>query len=247
MHGSFAMNAQLLSELQNLLTQGAAQLNSQNVDVLVCPVSVYLNDAAKHLADLGQIKLGAQNCSQYSEGAYTGEVSLAMLEEIGCQYVILGHSERRELFGETDDLIAQKFATCEASKIIPILCVGETLDQRQSGKTEELIARQIEVVIERAGIKAFDQSVIAYEPVWAIGTGETATPEQAQAVHAFIRGLLARHDPAIASKIQILYGGSVKPDNAETLFSQADIDGGLVGGASLDASGFADICKAAFN
>lgn len=245
MHGSFAMNTQLLSELESQLSSPQNQFNLDQVEVLVCPVSVYLQDAKQILSTSQSIKLGAQNVSQHQEGAFTGEISLAMLEELDCQYVILGHSERREYFAETDQIIAEKFAACNASKVTPILCVGETLQERQSDRTEETIASQLSAVIDHAGIGAFANAVIAYEPVWAIGTGETASPEQAQAVHAFIRELLTQQNAEIGEQIQILYGGSVKPNNAPELFAQKDIDGGLIGGASLKADDFAAICLAA--
>jgi triosephosphate isomerase len=254
MHGGFAANAQLLGSLQEILKQ-SEQFAPEKADVVVCPVSVHLQDSARLLRDKQTsdsqasenqgIKLGAQNCSQFEQGAYTGEVSLRMLEEVACDYVILGHSERREYFGETNQQVAEKFQACESSSVTPILCVGETLNDRQSGNTEAVITEQITAVIKQAGISAFNNAVIAYEPVWAIGTGETATPEQAQAVHSFVRALLAQHDAQIADRIQILYGGSVKPENASELFSQLDIDGGLIGGASLNADDFADICIAA--
>jgi triosephosphate isomerase len=189
--------------------------------------------------------LGAQNVSNEPSGAFTGEVSAAMLKDFGCTYVIVGHSERRSFYGDTDLLVAKKFAAARASGMVPILCVGETLEEREKNITEAVVARQLDAVIELEGAAALGSAVIAYEPVWAIGTGRTATPEQAQEVHAFIRQRVAGHDRDAANKVRILYGGSVKASNAEVLFGQADIDGGLIGGASLNADEFLAICRAA--
>ena len=188
---------------------------------------------------------GAQNVSEHAQGAYTGEVSAAMLAEHGCRYVIVGHSERRTLFGEGSELVAQKYAAALKAGLTPILCVGETLAERERGATEDTVAAQLAAVVERSGAQSFAHAVIAYEPVWAIGTGKTATPEEAQTVHAFIRGRLAESDEAVAANVQVLYGGSVKGSNAPQLFAMPDIDGGLIGGASLDASEFAAIVRAA--
>ncbi len=215
----------------------------KDADVAVCPPFLYIPQAAGLLAS-SQVAWGAQNCSQYDNGAFTGEVSARMLNEFGCKYVILGHSERRSIYNESSAEIAQKFLAAKKAGLVPILCVGELLSDRQAGNTETVVAEQLDAVLESAGIKQFADAVIAYEPVWAIGTGVTATPEQAQEVHAFIRRRLADQDTGIAQKIQILYGGSVKPDNAAELFAQADIDGGLIGGASLQADSFLGICKA---
>lgn len=215
-----------------------------NADVAVCPPYVYIPQVAKLLAS-SKVSWGAQNCSQYDNGAYTGEVSASMLNELGCRYIILGHSERRTIYNESDDVIAEKFVAVKKSGIIPILCVGELLEERQAGDTEKVVARQLDAVVAKAGIEQFSNAVIAYEPVWAIGTGVTATPEQAQEVHEFIRQRIAQKNAQIAENIQILYGGSVKPDNAAELFAKIDIDGGLIGGASLQADSFLGICKAA--
>ncbi|HBP66717.1 MAG TPA: triose-phosphate isomerase, partial [Alcanivorax sp.] len=178
-------------------------------------------------------------------GAFTGEVSAEMLVDMGCRYVIVGHSERREHFGEDDDLVASKFLRAQKAGLIPILCVGETLRQREAGDTEHVVVRQLMAVVEAAGSAAFDRAVLAYEPVWAIGTGLTASPEQAQAVHADLRAALAARDPDVAAGLRLLYGGSVKADNAAPLFAQPDIDGGLIGGASLNEKEFIAICRAA--
>lgn len=251
MHGSVEMTAELI----NGVGEAAANLTGSAdlpYDILVCPPSPYLA-VAKQVADSQSqpLAVGAQNVNQFEKGAYTGEISLAMLAELGCGYVLLGHSERREYYGETDEIVADKFAACIASDsgIIPVLCVGETLAEREAGATEAVVARQIRAVLDRVGISGFaksgQQAVIAYEPVWAIGTGVTASPAQAQEVHAYIRAMLAEHDAQIVDSLQLLYGGSVKPANAEELFAQQDIDGGLIGGASLDVESFAGICKAA--
>ncbi len=190
------------------------------------------------------IQYGAQTVSQFSQGAYTGEVSVAMLKEFGCHYVLVGHSERRELFGETNEIVALKFAAAIAGGLRPILCIGETKTQREANQTEQVIDTQLDAVIAKTGIDAFSQAVIAYEPVWAIGTGLTATPEQAQEIHFYIRQKIGKLNPVLAQTIQILYGGSVKANNAKSLFSMPDIDGGLVGGASLKAEEFIAICQA---
>ena len=218
--------------------------NDIAVDVAICPPFLYLSDL-KEVLSKTSIDLGAQNVSQIKSGAYTGEVSAQMLNDFACRYVIVGHSERRTLYGENDQLVAEKFVAVQANNMEPILCVGELLEEREANITEEVVARQLDAVIELAGIQAFNQAVIAYEPVWAIGTGKTATPEQAQEVHEFIRLRLARHDNAVADNVRILYGGSVKADNAKQLFELADIDGGLIGGASLIAEDFLSICHSA--
>ena len=245
MNGSSAMTAQLISGISSsaLQSSGSSELA---YDILVCPPAVYLHDAVTNASDT-PIAIGAQNMSQFDAGAHTGELALSMLVEVGCKYVLLGHSERRELYSETDQQVAEKFATCIQSEhnIVPVLCIGETLADRQSGNTEAVVAKQLDAVLNAVGIEGFNNSVIAYEPVWAIGTGETASPEQAQEVHAFIRNKLQMLDENIANKVQILYGGSVKPSNAEELFAQTDIDGGLIGGASLQVDSFAGICEAA--
>jgi triosephosphate isomerase len=191
------------------------------------------------------ISWGAQNVSQFEAGAYTGEVSGAMLVDFGCRYAIVGHSERRTLFGETSGIVAQKYAAAQKAGLTPILCIGETLAEREAGETEAVVESQLDAVLSQSGALSFTHAVIAYEPVWAIGTGKTATPEQAQAVHAFIRGRVAAAESAIAENVLILYGGSVKGSNAPQLFAMPDIDGGLIGGASLDAAEMATICRAA--
>ncbi len=213
-------------------------------EVAVCPPYPYLPQVAELLAG-SAVKLGSQDNSEHDSGAYTGEVSAPMLKEVGCHYAIVGHSERRSLFGETDEITAKKFQAAQKAELVPILCVGELLEERENGTTEEVVARQLDAVVELVGIAAMADSVIAYEPVWAIGTGKTASPEQAQAVHEFIRSRIAAQDAGVAEGLRILYGGSVKPDNAAELFAKPDIDGGLIGGASLKAEDFLGICTAA--
>lgn len=248
MHGSRELTAELISGVSRHVLDNARISEQKELayDILVCPATPFLMHAST-LADALPIQIGAQNVNANEQGAFTGEVSLGMLQEFGCGYVLLGHSERREVFGETDAQIAEKFASCidGSHGVRPILCVGETLAARQAGNTESVVAAQLDAVLEVVGIEGFKQAVVAYEPVWAIGTGETASPQQAQQVHAFIRAKLNALNTQIAGNLQILYGGSVKPTNAEELFAQQDIDGGLIGGASLKVSSFAGICQAA--
>lgn len=238
MHGSISKVADLI----NGIKRGMHAYT--DLDILVIPTFVHLVQAHQLIAD-SSLLLGAQNLYQGIQGAFTGEVSGMMLKEIGCDYVLVGHSERRTLFQENLLLVAAKFkAACEAG-LKPILCIGETQSERELGKTESVIREQLESVIQLTGIDAFKQAVIAYEPVWAIGTGLTATPEQAQEVHAFIRDLLMQNNVDLAKTIRILYGGSMKAENAAQLLAKPDIDGGLIGGASLDATSFLAICAAA--
>lgn len=237
MHGSLDSVRQLLSGLTGAVGQIPA-----STEVGVCPTFVHLA-ASRELLAGSRIRLGAQNAHAESSGAFTGEVAVAMLAELGVTYVIVGHSERRALFGETDSDVAAKFQAVRAAGLTPILCVGETLTEREQGATEAVVLRQLDAVIGTAGIAALHGAVIAYEPVWAIGTGETASPDQAQQVHQVLRSHLNDRDTEVAATTQILYGGSVKGSNAGELFEQADIDGGLVGGASLQADEFIAICK----
>lgn len=211
--------------------------------VVVCAPYVYI-PMVQDMAAGTSISYGAQDVSEQVSGAYTGEVSADMLNEFGCEFVIVGHSERRSIYGEQDADTANKFAAARKSGLKPILCVGELLEEREQGITEEVVARQLDAVIELEGVEALADGVIAYEPVWAIGTGMTASPAQAQDVHAFIRGKIAALNADVADKVQILYGGSVNAENAAELFSMDDIDGGLIGGASLKADSFLGICKA---
>ncbi|ANB01123.1 triose-phosphate isomerase [Ectothiorhodospira sp. BSL-9] len=241
--GNWKMNGSR-SANQTLMHDVAAQAAGlDSVDVAVCPPFVYLEQVSSLTGSA--IALGAQDLSDQDEGAHTGEVSGAMLKDLGCHYVIVGHSERRTLYGEDDAFTARKFAAARRHGLKPILCVGELLEEREQDITEKVVARQLDAVLDLEGVEAFRDAVVAYEPVWAIGTGRTATPDQAQAVHAFIRERLAEHSASVAAGVQILYGGSVKADNAAELFNQADIDGGLIGGASLKAADFLAICKAA--
>ena len=232
-----------LPENQVLLDKVAAAKLSRAI-VVVCVPYPYLAQAQSALAG-SKAAWGAQNVSQYPKGAFTGEVSAGMLREFGCRYAIVGHSERRQLFGEDDATVALKAAAVLAEGMAPVICVGETLAERERGITEEVVGRQLNVVADRIGPAGLKASVLAYEPVWAIGTGKTATRDQAQAVHAFLRGMLAGRDKSIAGTMPILYGGSVKAANAAELFGMQDVDGGLVGGASLVAEEFLAICRAA--
>ncbi len=226
------------------LVRAIATAGVEGADVAVFPPFVYLADLiAQHRG--GTVAIGAQDVSEHAQGAFTGEIAAGMLRDIGATHVLVGHSERRQYHGESSARVAAKFAQAQAAGLIPVLCIGETLEQRDAGATEAIIAGQLDAVVDRSGVGALAAAVVAYEPVWAIGTGRTATPAQAQAVHAFIRGKLAAVDATIASSLRILYGGSVKPANAAELFAQADIDGGLIGGASLVAEDFLAICAAA--
>jgi triosephosphate isomerase len=237
MYGSLAANLSLLSDLRS----GMAGVKAQ---VAVCAPYPYLAQVQSALAG-SPVAWGAQDVSEHAQGAYTGEVAAGMLTEFGCRYVIVGHSERRSYFGDTDEVVAAKFAAALAGGLVPILCVGETLAEREANITAQVVTRQLEAVLTRSGVAALAGAVIAYEPVWAIGTGKTATPAQAQEVHALIRARVTKDNVAIGAGVQILYGGSVKPGNAAELFGQADIDGGLIGGASLVAKDFLGICAAA--
>jgi triosephosphate isomerase len=238
MNGSTASARALLAEIKAGVDAVA------KCEVAVCPPFIYLPLAQAELTNTA-IAWGAQNLSTEAVGAFTGEISAAMLLDCGCSYVIVGHSERRTLYGEDDQRVATKFAVARAAGIKPILCVGETLEEREQGITEAVIARQLDAVIAAQGASALAAGVIAYEPVWAIGTGKTASPEQAQQVHAFIRGRIAAQDASVAEGLRILYGGSMKSGNAAELMAQPDIDGGLIGGAALVASDFLGICRAA--
>jgi triosephosphate isomerase len=212
--------------------------------MVVLPPLPYLGDLIEDF-ERHAIAFGAQDVSSNEKGAYTGEVSAAMLVDVGARYCLVGHSERRQYHAESSELVAEKFRAAKNAGLIPILCVGETLEQREAGQTEAVIAAQLEPVLDLVGVEAFSGALVAYEPVWAIGTGRTASPEQAQAAHAFIRGVVKGRDARIADSLPLLYGGSVKPDNAAELFAQADVDGGLVGGASLVAGDFLAIARAA--
>jgi len=239
MNGSLGESRKLVSALR------AGVGSAPSADMLLAPPYVYIPAVKEWLAG-SPIFLGAQDVADRpGGGAFTGEVSGAMLAELGCGYVIVGHSERRALYGETDAVVAAKFKAAQAAKLVPILCVGETLAERDAGATEPTVSRQLDAVLDTAGAAAFERAVLAYEPVWAIGTGRTATPAQAQEVHAFLRALVSARDATIAARLRILYGGSVKGANARALFDMDDIDGGLVGGASLVAAEFLEIFRAA--
>ena len=235
MNGSLAENAALLAAIKPALA---------GIEAVVCVPFPYLAQVQTLLAG-SSIAWGAQNMSEQGKGAYTGEVSASMLLDFGCRYVIVGHSERRSLYGESDELVASKYVAAQAAGLTPILCVGESLAERESGVTEAVVARQLDAVIKTAGVASLARAVVAYEPVWAIGTGKTASPEQAQAVHAFIRNKIAGLDAGVAAQLVIQYGGSVKGSNAAELMAKPDIDGGLIGGASLLADEFVAICRAA--
>ncbi len=242
MAGNWKMNAskESVNKLILGILSGMSEVSSE---VVVCAPFPYFSQVEGLIAD-SQIKLGAQNLNTNSLGAFTGEVSANMIKDFGVRHVIVGHSERRSLYGETSSLVAEKVKASLDSDLTPLLCVGESLEQREAGETETVVAEQINAVIELVGIGAFRNIIIAYEPVWAIGTGKTASPEQAQAVHLFIRSLLGESNESIAQSTPILYGGSMNAGNANELISCADIDGGLIGGAALKAEDFLQICKA---
>lgn len=245
MNGTHASNQALLTLLQTHATE------FKNIDVAIFPPAVYLDQVKRALSGTG-IYWGTQNISSYREGAYTGEISAQMLRDFNCDYTLIGHSERRCLYAELDldqlvldQLVAEKYEMAINSGITPIICIGESPEEHAQGRTEEVVLRLLDTLIEHKGAKSLSQTVLAYEPVWAIGTGKTATPEWAQNVHSFMRERIARHDKQTAENIRILYGGSVNSDNARSLFSQPDVDGGLIGGASLNASEFVKICQVA--
>lgn len=238
MHGSRAEAGRLVGELIVRDTGSGA------AEVVVCPPFVYLSEVERQLRGTA-MQLGAQDVCAEETGAHTGEVSAAMLADLGCRYAIVGHSERRAMYAEDDALVARKFAAAQRQGLVPILCVGESLEERERGATHDVVTRQLDAVLGVTGIAAFAEAVVAYEPVWAIGTGRTAEPRQAQEVHALIRGRIAEKDARIAASLRVLYGGSVKASNAAELFAMTDVDGGLVGGASLKADEFWKICAAA--
>ena len=239
--GNWKMNGNMQSVVE--LVEGIKAGDDGKAELAVFPPAVFLTKVGAMLT-ASEIALGAQNVCDQEAGAFTGEIAAAMLKECGCRYALVGHSERRSLYLESDQLVAARFAAAVASGIMPILCVGESLDEREQGITEDVVARQIDAVIEVSGIDGIARAIIAYEPVWAIGTGKVATPDQAQEVHAFIRGKLAQLDAGVAEQVKILYGGSMNPSNAAELLSQPDIDGGLIGGASLKADDFLAIAQA---
>ena len=237
MHGTRADNARLIEELLGGHPDRAA------AECLVFPPFVYLQEVGRLVRDT-PIGLGAQSVCAEAQGAFTGEVSAGMLKDVGCSHVLVGHSERRWIYHEDDQVVARKFAAAQSKSLVPILCVGEHLSDRENGRTEEVVSRQLDAVIDLCGVAALQTGIIAYEPIWAIGTGRTATPEQAQAVHAFIRERIGERDAKMAVATRVLYGGSVKASNAAELFAQPDVDGGLIGGASLNAEEFLAILAA---
>jgi triosephosphate isomerase len=238
MHGSRASTQALLAELEMSLKA------DWQIDIAVFPPYVYLTDAVR-LLEGSRIAVGAQDVCAESAGAFTGQVCASMLKDVGCTYVIVGHSERRRWYHEDDALVARKFAAVQDAGLTPVLCVGESLEEREGHHTERVVSRQLDAVIAMHGVGAFSRAILAYEPVWAIGTGRTASPAQAQEVHEFLRGRIHAQDAKIAAHLRILYGGSVKGGNAAELFAMPDVDGGLVGGASLSADEFQQICAAA--
>jgi triosephosphate isomerase len=240
MNGNAVANTELISQILVGLSSGS--VSSLNFDVMIAVPFVYIAQL-KALTELSAIQVAAQNVSEFENGAYTGEVSASMLSDMQCDFALVGHSERRQLFHETNEQVALKFLQLQKNNVHPILCVGETLEQREAGQTEWVVSEQLSAVINTVGVDALNNSVLAYEPVWAIGTGKTASPEQAQAVHKFLRSDIAKHSTHVANSIQIVYGGSVNEETAQALFEQEDIDGGLIGGASLKADSFLNICK----
>jgi triosephosphate isomerase len=237
MHGSRAANSALIESV-------LADLATDSVSCVVCPPFVYLQDVWRLLRG-EHVSMGAQDVCAEASGAHTGEVAASMLKDVGCEYVLVGHSERRAIYAEDDTLVARKFAAVQVAGLAPVLCVGESLAEREAGQTHSVVGRQLDAIIALSGVAALERAVLAYEPVWAIGTGRTASPEQAQDVHAFIRGRIAAQDANIAAGLRILYGGSVKAGNAREIFAMPDVDGGLIGGASLKAEEFVAIVAAA--
>jgi triosephosphate isomerase len=242
--GNWKMNGNLASS-QQLISEIIAGLPADcRADVGVCPPAIFIPEVSKLIGN-GPVRVGAQNVADQDKGAFTGELSAPMLREFGCTLAIVGHSERRAIYGETDALVAKRYAKAIEHGVTPILCVGETLEEREANQTFSVIDTQLAAVIDLCGVESLAKAVIAYEPVWAIGTGRTATTEQAQEVHAYIRTKIAALNATIAANLQILYGGSMKPDNAVALMAQPDVDGGLIGGAALEAASFLAIALAA--
>ena len=243
--GNWKMNGRR-STVETLLKGVLAEISGlSGVEIVVCPPFPYLGFAIERLAANDAVACGAQDVSAHTDGAYTGEVSADMARDVGCRFAIIGHSERRTLFGESDAVVAQKFARALAADLTPVLCVGETAAERDAGRTQEVVLRQLSAVFKVCGSGAFECAVVAYEPVWAIGTGRAASPDEAQRVHRYIRDVIAQQSAQAAGRLRILYGGSVKAQNARELFGQDDIDGGLIGGASLVPADFVGICRAA--
>jgi len=239
--GNWKLNGNRASAVA--LADAVATTAGEALDVVLCPPFCHLEAVVSRLQGTG-VAIGSQDVSREDEGAFTGEVCAAMVADLGCRYAIVGHSERRSVFGDDDQTVAVKFDRARAAGLIPVLCVGETLAERERAASGDVVVRQLDAVIERCGIESMAAAVVAYEPVWAIGTGRTATPEQAQEVHRLVRARIAGDSGEVAAALRIVYGGSVKPGNARELFAQPDIDGGLIGGASLDAQAFISICEA---
>ncbi len=243
--GNWKMNGSRTS-VEQLVGDILDQISGSESELVIFPPFVFLSMVAEMIQSKS-VSVGAQNINSHPKGAFTGEVSAAMVAEFGCKYVLIGHSERRSLFDETDDIVSEKFTACVKSGLIPVLCVGETAAQKQEGRSEEIVHQQLQIVLDRCGIGAFTDALIAYEPVWAIGTGQSADPGQAAKVHELIRNVIAEEDQDIGEKIRLLYGGSVTPENAASLFAEEHIDGALVGGASLNATDFMTIFQLAGN
>lgn len=241
--GNWKMNGSSES-VKELISGINAGLSGVSAEVVVCPPFVYLSGVVASTSD-SAVKVGAQNMCDQDGGAFTGEVAGPMLKDIGCEYVIIGHSERRAMYGESDEVTAIKYSAVLKNGLKPVFCIGETLEEREKGVTEEVVGRQLDAILNTEGVASLTNAVLAYEPVWAIGTGKTASPEQAQEVHAFIRNKISGLDSSVAEGLRILYGGSMNPSNAAELCSQPDIDGGLIGGASLKAEDFLVICNSA--
>jgi triosephosphate isomerase len=234
-----------LSSVRELLAGLKEGIDDVKVaEVVVCPPAIYIPETQSQLVGT-PISWGGQDLSAHESGAYTGEIAGAMLRDFDCSYVIIGHSERRTYHGETDAVVAEKFAAARKVGLVPVLCIGETLEDRESGGAKEAVMRQVNAVIDHCGVEMLGEGIIAYEPVWAIGTGKTATPEEAQEMHAYVRGRVAERSTEVAEKVRMLYGGSMKPDNAPELLAKPDIDGGLIGGAALKATDFLGICTVA--
>ncbi len=237
-------DSELIDRLAEQLSSNPDAHGSAGAELVFCPPSIYL-EQAKRTFPTEQLALGGQNVSQHEQGAYTGEISASMLMSMGCRYSIIGHSERRRLFSETSDIVAEKFATLQRHHLTPILCLGESGPARSARRAFEVIAEELDIVIDKCGTLAFDNAIVAYEPIWAVGSGKCATPEQAQEMHAFIRRRIAEENPVVAEKLRIIYGGSLTPANVSEMFAQADVDGGLIGQASLDPLSLMEILRIA--
>ena len=250
--GNWKMNGSI-ALAQDIFKQFAQKVPTDFSEVVICPPSIYLESINQLIStnanelNIANLSVGAQNLNQHDSGAHTGEISGLMIKNSGCRYVIVGHSERRKMYNDTSDVVTEKFSAALQHGLTPILCVGESSEARSEGRTFDVIAEELDVIVAKNGSAAFDNAVIAYEPLWAIGTGKSASPEQAQEVHAFIRKRISDISPSAGAKIRILYGGSVTPTNAADIFAQPDVDGGLIGGASLNSSDFLSLCSIAMS